>query len=60
MSEEQVNVTRQTVPTGEVAIGKRQVQETQQVQDTVKREEAHLEREGDVSVQSSNMDDGDH
>lgn len=54
--EEQVNVTKQTVHTGEVAIGKRAVQETQQVTDTVKREEAHIEREGDVNVQGTNID----
>jgi len=48
---EQVNVEKQTVERGEVALGKRQVQETQQVSDTVRREEAHLEREGDVNVQ---------
>jgi uncharacterized protein (TIGR02271 family) len=48
--EEQANVTKQTVETGEIGIGKRQVQETQQVKDTVRREEAHIEREGDVTV----------
>src|SRR5579885_2142243 len=54
--EEQVNVTKQTVDTGEVAIGKRAVQETQQVSDTVKREEARIDREGDVNVQDTNID----
>jgi uncharacterized protein (TIGR02271 family) len=54
--EEQVNVTKQTVDTGEVAIGKRAVQETQQVSDTVKREEARIDREGDVNVQGTNID----
>lgn len=49
--EEQVNVTKQTVDKGEVAIGKRPVQETQKVTDTVRREEARVEREGDVSVE---------
>src|SRR6266566_5652375 len=48
--EEQVNVTKQTVETGEVEIGKRRVQETQQVLDTVRREEAHFEREGDPPI----------
>jgi uncharacterized protein (TIGR02271 family) len=57
--EEQVNVTKQPVETGEVAIGKRQVQETQPVSDTVRREEAHLERQGDVDVQGANMEDTD-
>jgi uncharacterized protein (TIGR02271 family) len=60
VSEEQITVNKQTVPTGEVSIGKRQVQENQQVSDTVRREEAHLEREGDVNVQGGDrVDDND-
>ena len=60
ISEEQVSVNKQTVPTGEVSVGKRQVQENQQVSDTVRREEAHLEREGDVNVQGDDsVDDND-
>jgi len=35
------------------------VQETQQVSDTVKREEARIERQGDVNVQGSDVIDGD-
>ena len=53
VSAEQANVTKQTVATGEVAVGKRQVQETKQVSDTVRREEARTEREGDVNVQGT-------
>ena len=55
--EEQVTTSKQTVETGEVAIGKRQAQETQQVSDTVRREEAHVERSGDVDVQGSDVKD---
>ncbi len=55
--EEQVNVEKQPVERGEVAIGKRQVQETQPVSDTVRREEAHIEREGDVNVEGSDVQD---
>ena len=55
--EEQVNVTKQTVETGEVALGKRRVQETQQVSDTVRREEARIEREGKVSLQESDLNE---
>ena len=51
VSAEQVNISKQTVRTGEVSIGKRQVQGTQQVTDTVRHEEAHLERQGDVTVE---------
>ena len=54
--EEQVNVTKQTVETGEVSIGKHQVQETQQVSDTIRREEAHLEREGDAPIHDTKTD----
>jgi len=57
--EEQVTVEKQPVVREEVSLGKRQVQETQQVSDTVKREEAHIERQGDVNVQGSDMGDGE-
>jgi uncharacterized protein (TIGR02271 family) len=50
LSEEQVNVTKNTVVTGEVEIGKRAVTENQRVSDTVRREEARLERTGDARV----------
>ncbi|MBV9359135.1 MAG: YsnF/AvaK domain-containing protein, partial [Chloroflexi bacterium] len=48
--EEQVEVTKQPVVYEEVELGKRTVQDTQQVSGTVRREEAHIEREGDVTV----------
>jgi uncharacterized protein (TIGR02271 family) len=54
--EEQVNVTKQTVETGEVEIGKRPVQEIQQVRDTVRREAAHIEREGDAPIHDTKID----
>jgi len=54
--EEQVQVSKQPVQTGEVVIGKRQVQENQQVSDTVRREEPRIERQGDVNVQGSGAD----
>lgn len=54
--EEQVDVTKQTVETGEVAVGKRQVQEKQRVSDTVRREEAHIEREGDAPIHNTRTD----
>ncbi len=53
VNEEQITVTKNTVVTGEVALGKHTLQETQQVTDTVRREEAHIEREGDVKVQGT-------
>ncbi|MFL5653196.1 MAG: YsnF/AvaK domain-containing protein [Ktedonobacteraceae bacterium] len=53
--EEQVTVEKQPVVREEMALGKRQVQETQQVSDTLKREKARVEREGDVGVQGSDV-----
>ena len=53
---EQVDVTKQAVETGVVILGKRQVQETQRVSDTVRHDEAHLEREGDVTIEGEDTD----
>ena len=51
--EEEVTVEKQPVVREEIEIGKRQVQDTEQVSGTVRREEARLEREGDVEVHDS-------
>jgi uncharacterized protein (TIGR02271 family) len=51
VSAEQVNVAKQTVQTGEVSVGKRAVQETQHVTDTVRHEEARIERKGDAIIE---------
>ena len=56
VSEEQVNVTKNTVVTGEVGIGKRAVEETQQVTDTVKREEARIEQQGNAPIHGTKSD----
>ena len=50
VTEEKVNVEKVTVETGEVSVGTRQVQETQQFTDTVKREEARIQAPDDVRV----------
>jgi len=50
---EQVTVDKQPVVREEVSLGKRQVQDTQRVSDTVQREEARIEREGDAPIQNS-------
>ena len=60
VSAEQVNVTKQTVATGEVALGKRQVQGTQQVSDTVRHEEAHVEGKGEVNIEGNDPDAQSH
>jgi len=46
VSEEQVHVDKHNVVTGEVEVHKRTVQDTEQVQDTVKREEARINQTG--------------
>jgi uncharacterized protein (TIGR02271 family) len=46
--EEQVSVGKRAVVTEEIEIGKRQVQDTQRVSGTVRREEARIEGEGVV------------
>lgn len=50
VSEEQVRVEKQTVVKEEVRVGKRQVQGTEQVSGTVRKEEARVEREGNVDI----------
>jgi len=51
--EEQVQLEKKAVVYEEVGIGTREVQETQVVSGTVRREEARIEREGDVNVGGS-------
>jgi uncharacterized protein (TIGR02271 family) len=48
--EERVEVEKQPVVYEEVGVGKRQVSETQQVSDTVRREELRTDESGDVEV----------
>lgn len=57
--EEQVQVDKQPVVKEEINIGKRVVQDNQQVSDTVRREEARINRSGDVNIVGSNIDDTD-
>jgi uncharacterized protein (TIGR02271 family) len=49
--EERVQVEKQAVVTEEVNVGKRQVQDTEHVTDTVRKERPLIEREGDVDVE---------
>ncbi len=57
VSEERVNVSKDTVVTGEVSIGKRAVQETQQVTDTVRHEEARLDKTGNPLIEGNDVND---
>lgn len=57
VSEEQVDVNKRTVVTGEVSAHKREVEETQQIDETLKREEARVNTKGDVNVVNKSDDD---
>ena len=50
LREEQVEVEKRPVVYEEVGVGKRTTQETQQVSDTVRREELRTDGDGDVDV----------
>jgi uncharacterized protein (TIGR02271 family) len=49
--EEQVSIEKHPVVKEEILIGKRQIQETRHISDTLKREEVHIERIGNVHIQ---------
>lgn len=51
VSKQEVTLDKQAVVYEEVNVGKRAVQETQQVSGTVRREEAVIEKEGDVQIE---------
>src|SRR5947199_6352096 len=53
VSEEQVTVDKQPVEREEVSLGKRQVQDSQRVSDTVRREQASVAREGDANAEGT-------
>ena len=46
ITEERIEVTKRPVVVEEVIIGKQRIQETKQVQDTIRKEEARIERSG--------------
>jgi len=48
--EEQVHVDKQTVVREEVAVGKREVQDTEEVSGTVRKEDVRIEKKGDANV----------
>lgn len=56
--EEQVTTEKVPVEREEVSFGKRPVQETQRVTETVQREEAHIEHEGDINPQDRDTKQG--
>jgi uncharacterized protein (TIGR02271 family) len=56
VSEEQVEVGKHTVLTGEIAARKREVEEMKQVDETLKREEARVDTEGDPNIVENEID----
>lgn len=50
--EDQVNVEKQTVVAEEVSVGKRQVRDTQHVDETLRKEEIKVDTKGDVNVKN--------
>ena len=50
LMEEEVDVQKRAVVKEEISVGKRQVQDTETVSDTVRREEARIESQGDVGI----------
>ncbi|CEG28161.1 YsnF/AvaK domain-containing protein [Bacillus sp. B-jedd] len=55
--EEKVEVTKKPVVNEELVIGKKEVQSTEQVVENVKREEAHIESDGDVDIDDDKRND---
>ncbi|HEY1349943.1 MAG TPA: YsnF/AvaK domain-containing protein [Ktedonobacteraceae bacterium] len=54
--EEQVSVKKQPVEKEEVVLGKQQVEETRRISETVRREEARVEHEGDITWRNQEKD----
>lgn len=54
--DEQVTTRKEVVDSGEIRMGKRKKTETKTVGDTVRREEARIERTGDVEIHGTDID----
>ncbi|WP_217595536.1 YsnF/AvaK domain-containing protein [Cohnella sp. GbtcB17] len=55
VSEERVEVTKRPVATEEISIGKRVVQDTEHVSETLRKERAELERSGQPAVENEDL-----
>ncbi|MBM7868523.1 YsnF/AvaK domain-containing protein [Heliobacterium gestii] len=60
VTEERLDVGKHTVVTGEISAYKREVANMEQIEETVKREEARVEREGDVDTVTDETDPNLH
>ena len=56
ITEERVEVTKKPVVTEEIILKKREVVENETIHETVKREEVHFEKDGDVDVKGAPLD----
>ncbi len=56
VSEEKVEVGKHTVVTGEVSAFKREVEEAREIKETIRHEEARINKDGDANI----IDDIDH
>ena len=59
VSEERVDVDKHTVVTGEVSLRKRAVEETERVTETVRKERAHVDVDGNANVINNAVTDDD-
>jgi uncharacterized protein (TIGR02271 family) len=53
LTEEEIRVEKRPVVKEEISVGKRKVQETEVVRDTVRREEARIEESGDLKARTA-------
>lgn len=56
VSEERVDVDKRTVVTGEISAHKRTIEDTEHIDETLRREEARINRTGDPNVVDSRTD----
>ncbi|KAB7704032.1 YsnF/AvaK domain-containing protein [Bacillus aerolatus] len=56
ITEERIEVTKRPVVVEEVIIGKREIQETKQVQDIIRKEEARIERSVPSAMEAGKLD----
>ena len=57
VSEERVNVSKKDVVSEEIVVGKRKVEDTETVRDTVRREEADIDEDTNMTDKTKNRDE---
>ena len=57
VSEEKIDVEKRTVVTGEVSAHKRSIEETEHINETLRREEARVNRIGDADIIDTTIND---